>query len=398
MQAPQPTALGKVYLIGPVTGDPHWLSGPAKQCLAEAHLVLYDRTAPPPRTDILRPSVELVPLQPPSIQPEYLAWFQQEVIARLLVATKSGRTAVYLRAAGSEAAVAGGNETEMLHAAGVPVEVVLESAESACSTNLPQESRRCTAGSLLGKHVLVTRPVAQSADLLSRLRSLGAEATVQPAIEIAPPPAWEPVDRALVRLDCFDWLVFSSVNGVDFLLERLKTLDMRPQLFPNLRFAAIGPSTAERLRQWGLEVTVVPPQYRAESLADLLAEHGAGKRFLLARASRGREVLAERLRASGATVEQIVVYTSRDVRYPEPMVVAMLRAGKCDWVTVTSSAIARSLHAMLGADLDRARLASISPITSATLRELGHEPAVEADPYTTEGLVRAMLEERRPEA
>ncbi len=117
----------------------------------------------------------------------------------------------------------------------------------------------------------------------------------------------------------------------------------------------------------------------------------AGRRFLLARASRGRDVLAKRLTAAAAIVEQIVVYTSTDVEQPEADIAAMLRAGRIDWVTVTSSAIARSLSRLFGDQLRRARLASISPFTSGVLRELGYQPAAEAAEYTLAGLVSAIV-------
>ncbi len=245
---------------------------------------------------------------------------------------------------------------------------------------------------LFGRRVLLTRPRNQAAEMLARLRDLGADVTVQPAIEIGPPANWQPVDKAIERLDRYHWLVFSSVNGVDFLLGRLEERGHDLRRLAGLKLAAIGPATAERLQHHRLTVATTPPQYRAESLAETLAGHAAGKRFLLARASRGREVLAERLRDAGAEVDQIVVYTSRDVTQPEPATAETLRAGGFDWVTVTSSAIARALHTMYGPALAHSRLASISPITSRTLRELGYDPAVEAKEYTTEGLVDAMVQ------
>jgi uroporphyrinogen III methyltransferase/synthase len=135
----------------------------------------------------------------------------------------------------------------------------------------------------------------------------------------------------------------------------------------------------------------VPDEYRAEALAESLsAEASAGKRFLLARASRGREVLAETLTAKGGHVDQVVVYRSRDVQSPDPEVARRLVAGQIDWISVTSSAIAASLVSLFGDDLRRAKLASISPITSATLRKLGYEPAAEAAPYTITALVQAI--------
>jgi uroporphyrinogen III methyltransferase/synthase len=235
-------------------------------------------------------------------------------------------------------------------------------------------------------------------DLAGQFRQLGADVIVQPAIRIAAPADWRPVDAALARLAEFDWLVFSSANGVRYLLDRAS--EKGTQLFSGEGakkraaspfLAAIGPGTAEELAGYGLRVDLVPEQFRAEALADALLREARGRRFLLARASRGREVLAERLRAAGATVEQIVVYTSSDVERPDPAVAAALRAGQIDWITVTSSAIARSLGRLFGEDLRRAKLASISPLTSGVLRELGESPAVEAAEYTMAGLVAAIV-------
>jgi uroporphyrinogen III methyltransferase / synthase len=253
-------------------------------------------------------------------------------------------------------------------------------------------TRQDAASTLMGRRVMVTRPCVENSPpdpLVERLRELVAEVIVQPAIRIGPPADWQPVDDALARIDQFDWLVFSSVNGVRFLLERmLENGDL--QRIGAVKLAAIGPGTAEELGRYRLEAELVPSQFRAESLAEALAENASGKRFLLARASRGREVLAEQLAAAGAVVEQIVVYGSTDVEEANADVAAMLSAGQIDWVTVTSSAIARSLAKLFGEKLRRSKLASISPITSGVLRELGYEPAVEAGEYTMPGLVAAI--------
>lgn len=243
---------------------------------------------------------------------------------------------------------------------------------------------------LFGVRVLVTRAEHQAPALTAALAELGAQVFEQPALKISPPDDWQPVDKALERLDQFDWLVFSSANGVRFLLDRLlEHRDVRA--LGKLRLAAMGPGTAEELARYHLRSDVVPDEFRAESLADALrAEAVAGKRFLLARASRGREVLADELLAAGGKVDQIVVYASRDVAQLDPEIAALLGEGKIDWITVTSSAIARSLATLVGSALAKSKLASISPITSATLRELGFEPAVEAQSHSTGGLVEAI--------
>ncbi len=245
---------------------------------------------------------------------------------------------------------------------------------------------------LAGVHVLVTRPGEQVHDLRDRLAALGAEVLVQPGIEIGPPPDWAAVDAALGRLDQYDWLVFSSGNGVRYLLDRLLAGGGDLRRLGRIKLAAIGPGTAAELANYRLKADLVPTEYRAEALAEALLSAGAaGNRFLLARADRGRQVLPERLAAAGAAVDQVVAYSTIEATRADAEVMAALEAGRIDWVTVTSSAIARSLAALFGRALGRSRLASISPVTSAVLRGLGYKTAAEATEYTMAGLVAAIV-------
>ncbi len=264
---------------------------------------------------------------------------------------------------------------------------------------------------LLGMRVMVTRPESCCDPLAEQLRRLGAEVLVQPAIRITEPADWGPVDAALAHLDSFDWLVFSSGNGVRYLLERLRRVrgvaaggsqeaaaeepKQQPlsSLIPSrVKLAAIGPGTADQLARYHLRADLVPQQFQAEALAESLCRGAQGRRFLLARASRGREVLAEQLAAAGAKVEQIVVYASVDVEVPDARFAQMLAGSQIDWITVTSSAIARSLVRLFDGALSRSKLASISPLTSGVLRELGYAPAAEAREATLPALVAAIVE------
>jgi uroporphyrinogen III methyltransferase/synthase len=149
------------------------------------------------------------------------------------------------------------------------------------------------------------------------------------------------------------------------------------------------------LSQYHLRADLVPEESHAESLARALAPEAKARRFLLARASRGRQVLADELEKNAARVDQIVVYDSIDVKDANPEVAAALAAGQIDWIMVTSSATARSLARLYGDALRSAGLASISPLTSTALRELGHEPAAEASVHTAPGLIDAILQARR---
>jgi uroporphyrinogen III methyltransferase/synthase len=244
---------------------------------------------------------------------------------------------------------------------------------------------------LVGRTILVTRPIEQSEGLVEALSELGAAVLVQPAIEIGPPRDWSAADQAISELATFDWLVFSSANGVRYFLERLPHHRLDLRALGQSKIAAIGPGTADALAEFHLRADLLPEEYRAESLAEALAPGSNGRRVLLLRASRGREVLAEMLTARGAEVRQAVVYESGDVSTADPEVAASLREGQIDWVTVTSSAIARSLVVLFGADLHRTKLAAISPLTAGVLQEAGLASVAVAESYTTAGIVEAIL-------
>ena len=247
-----------------------------------------------------------------------------------------------------------------------------------------------TARPLFGTRVLVTGSTGTSQKLSGRLASLGAGVVVRPAIRITDPADWSPVDDALGRLDDYDWLVFSSSNGVDYFFKRLLHTGGDLRRLSGVKLAAIGPGTSERLGHYHLRSDLVPEQFHAESLAEALAAVAPGQRFLLARASRGREVLSRQLQEAGGAVDQVVVYGSVDVEEADPDVVKQMADGEIDWVTVASSATAASLARLYGDALKRTKLASISPITTAALEELGYQAAVEASSHTMDGLAQAI--------
>jgi len=244
---------------------------------------------------------------------------------------------------------------------------------------------------LFGRTVLVTRPEHQTDDLSDRLRALGANVLSQPAIEIRPPADWTPVDKALRQINEFDWLVFSSSNGVHFFMQRLLAQGHDIRKLGGVRLAAIGPATVDSLAGFHLVAELRPTIYRAEALAEALIPECRGQRILLARASRGREVLSEMLAAAGADVEQVVVYESRDVAAPDEEIRAAMDGGRIDVTTVTSSAIARSLVNMFGVSLKKTQLAAISPLTAEVLLELGYPAAIVAETYTAAGVIAAIL-------
>lgn len=250
---------------------------------------------------------------------------------------------------------------------------------------------------LFGKRVLVTRPRHQARDLVHRLEGLGASAYVLPAVEIHEPSDWSAVDAAIGRLASFHWLVFTSANGVHAFIGRLKKLGNDLRALGTLRLAAIGPKTAEALRHYHLKPDLVPERYQSEDLAGLLAATIVpGQHVLLARADRGRELLRDEL-SRLAHVEQIAVYCQADAIDVTSPVLANLRRGEIDFVTLTSSNIARAFVAALD-DVARlrlhagdTRLVTISSVTSEEVRKLGVPVAAEASEATAEGIVDALV-------
>jgi uroporphyrinogen III methyltransferase / synthase len=248
-----------------------------------------------------------------------------------------------------------------------------------------------TARPLFGTRVLVPSAPGTSRKLRDRLVGLGAEVIVQPAIRITAPPEWTPLDAALEAVDGYDWVVFTSANGVEAFMDRLLGSGGDARRLHRVRLAVVGSGTAEKLASYGLKADRVAETFVTESLANSFLDEAAGTRFLLVQGSRAREVLSAGLRMAGAEVDDVVAYGSEDVMEADPETAAAFAAGEIDWITVTSASVVHSLVRLYGDSLRSARFASIGPVTSAALRDLCLEPDVEACPHTVSGLVDAIL-------
>lgn len=250
---------------------------------------------------------------------------------------------------------------------------------------------------LRGQTILVTRPNSEVGPVLRDLELLGAQVLHWPAISILPLEDFTELDSVLRSVNQFAWIVFNSSNGVRSFFDRQWAIGRDARDLAQCRLAAVGRQTAQALAERHLQCDLIPPQYDAEHLASaLLAEIGSGS-CLIVRASRGRDVLAERLHAAGVTCQQVVAYRNVDtIDVPSEIQHAMI-SGKVDWVTVTSNAIADNLARCFGAELHRAKLASISPLTSQRLREHGLQVAVEASEATFDGVVQAILAASTPQ-
>jgi len=244
--------------------------------------------------------------------------------------------------------------------------------------------------------VVVTRPRGEAARLAELLEAYGAEVAVIPTIRLEPPDSWEPLDRALDRLPEYDWVVFTSANGVAAVRERLAATGRGEEALAGRRVAAIGPRTAEALRRWGVRVELVPGEFRAEALVEALRPHVApGMRVLIPRAQEARELLPEALRALGASVTVAPAYRTVAGEEGVERLRALLEAGRVDVVTFTSSSTVRNFMAFFGADelprlLRGVALAAIGPITAGTVAEHGFAAAIVPRQYTVPALAEAV--------
>ncbi len=242
---------------------------------------------------------------------------------------------------------------------------------------------------LFGRRIVVTRAREQSQGFADQLRDLGAEPILLPAIEIRPPDDFALLDVAIEQLERYDWLLFTSQNGVSRFVERLDRSDRDLRAITG-KIAVIGPATAAALEALHLKVDLMPKEYVAESVLEAFGDDVAGKRILLARAAVARDVLPRELARRGAAVDVVPAYrTVPPAGLPDQAAQALHDA---DWITFTSSSTAANVVDAAGVEaLRTVKIASIGPITSTTIRDCGLEIAVEAEPYTVEGLLQAIL-------
>ena len=249
---------------------------------------------------------------------------------------------------------------------------------------------------LLGRRIVVTRSRAQASALVARLEALGAETLEAPAIRIRPPEDPAALRQAIRDDVLFDWIVFTSTNGVDAYFAALAEVGLDARGLAGGRIAAIGPATAARLAEHGIRADLQPEQFTGAAVAEALAATGhlAGASVLLPRADIAPTELCEALAARGAKVREVVAYRTVPDTAGSEVVARAMERHDVDWLTFTSSSTVRNFLDAVRADRVRrsgARIASIGPTTSATLREAGLEPTVEAAAHTIPGLVDAIV-------
>lgn len=252
---------------------------------------------------------------------------------------------------------------------------------------------------LFGQRILITRAIPQARELARRIVILGGEPLCLPVLELLPPQDPAPLDRALDRLDRYQWVIFTSANGVAFFMKRLQErgIDIRA-IHGSL--AAIGPGTRKALAGYGLKVAFTPDEYRAETLLDgLLGVIAAGSRVLLPRAAEARNVLPDGLRAGGIMVDVAPSYrtVSGGARYKQVLQEALAQ-GSVDYLTFTSSSAIRNFKNLFGEEelaglLARSRVACIGPVTADTASSVGIRVDLVAGEYTIDGLLEAIIKD-----
>jgi uroporphyrinogen III methyltransferase/synthase len=251
---------------------------------------------------------------------------------------------------------------------------------------------------LLGKRIVVTRARQQASDLVKRLTDLGAECLEYPTIEIKPPADPHCLIDAVTNIAAYDWIVFTSVNGVAYFFEKLFAAGKDVRALGHLNTAAIGPATAARLLELGLTSDIVPETYRAESVvAAFKKEKLKNKKILLPRAKEARPILPQELRKMGAKVTEVAAYETIKAVVQSDDLIQLLNDKRVDMITFTSSSTVKNFKALLQAKegavlLEDVTIASIGPITSDTAKELGFDVHITAKSFTIPGLVEAILQ------
>ncbi len=256
---------------------------------------------------------------------------------------------------------------------------------------------------LFGKRIVITRARAQASDLVSQLSKLGANCIQIPTIEIAPPQDLEPLRQSIKDIDSYDWLVFTSVNGVKYFFDTLYDMGKDVRVLGHLQFACIGPVTKERLKDYGIISDILPETYRAESVIDAFSNvEIADKKVLLPRAKVARTILPEELTKMGAMVNEVTAYETHINTDKKQELFSLLKDKQIDAVTFTSSSTVSNFMSQLESDdsknlLKDVLVASIGPITSDTAKSLGIAPDIEAKEYTIPGLVDSILAHFTPD-
>jgi len=251
---------------------------------------------------------------------------------------------------------------------------------------------------LFRKRILVTRAKAQATEFLDLLKGYGAEAIPFPTLQIVPPSEWTKIDAAIDQIEQYDTIIFTSVNGVNYFKNRLKTLGQDLRILKGIMLCAIGPRTAKAIVDWGLHVDLTPKTYTAEGLLEALGTEGfSGRRFLIPRAEEAREILPEEIKALGGLVDVAPVYKALQPDCGSEQMSSLLKRGPIDMLTFASSSTLKNFIAMVGEEglelwFKDCAVACIGPITAKTAVGFGLRVDVMPKDYTFTEMTTAIVD------
>ncbi|HNT91906.1 MAG TPA: uroporphyrinogen-III C-methyltransferase [Smithellaceae bacterium] len=249
---------------------------------------------------------------------------------------------------------------------------------------------------LFGLGVVITRPERQADDLARLLLEQGANPISFPTIAIEPPDDWGELDKALKQLESYHWLIFTSANGVRFFFERLRQKEKDIRDLKGRKICCIGPATARQIEEKDIKVDMVPDEFIAEGiLKSFSALDVRGKRFLLPRAAKARDILPEGLKKMGAMVDVVKTYRTVNSGRKKEEFMTLLEARAVDVITFTSSSTVEKFVEIMGKDFvvpPQVRVACIGPVTASTAKKAGFQVDIEQKEYTMQGLVQALID------
>jgi uroporphyrinogen III methyltransferase/synthase len=252
--------------------------------------------------------------------------------------------------------------------------------------------------SLVGKKILITRARKQSGEFATQLKKLGAEVIEFPTIEIVPPLRWKELDQTIDQLKSYDWIIFTSANGVHFFWQGLRERGKSNRLPSSLKVCAIGPATANQLKERGVSVHYIPKEFIAEAILKGFEKMTIkGKRILLARAKQARDILPKGLRKMGAEIDVVEAYRTVKPKGGSKRLKKLLTERGIDVITFTSSSTVNHFSELLNKEdlkklLKGIAIACIGPVTAKTAKEWGMMARIQPKQYTIPGLTKAIVE------
>lgn len=257
---------------------------------------------------------------------------------------------------------------------------------------------------LAGRTILVTRAISSSSQFRKMLEGKGATVFELPALEITPPSSWDELDGAIAHINDFEWIILTSANGVNYFWQRLEKAGKNQASLKGIKIAVVGKKTAQVLREYNLEADFIPPDFIADSMAEHFPESLGDKKILFPRVETGgREILVQELAQKGAFITEVAAYQSGSPKEIDNSILHALDEKIIDIITFASSKTVTNFYTMVRAKFphdtlslfNHSAIASIGPQTSATCQEIFKRVDIEAQEYTLDGLVRAIVNKIR---